>query len=331
MTKTIDKICVDCEKENIEWLDYDKEVEIRGEKFIVKTGHWHCKDCDSYWRTLGENDYMKEVLQLYREKYNILKPEEIKEERKKYGFTQSELAEILNCATVSISRYERGSLPLKSHERMLKLLKDPDKFYEFINNSELNNKEKYLEKVKKFYNPTKEQPLVVLENLMSSYKKDEFAGFQKPDIEKIRNVIRFFCIKGLYTTKLNKLLFFSDFKYFKEKILSLTGIRYRRIQYGPVPEYYGTILEMLVAAGELEVEITIDEEKGSISKFYKSLKKPDLSVFSKDEAKVLYDVEREFEHLNASGISDESHEEKAWIETEDKALISYEHAFDLNI
>ena len=215
-----------------------------------------------------------------------------------------------------------------AHENMLKLLREPKRLYKFIENKELKNKEKYIEMIKSSSGIKKRSHINFLEDLIS-YPASEFTGFLKPSVKKIQNMILFFCEEGLYPTKLNKLLFYSDFKYFKENILSITGIRYKHLQFGPVPEYYDTILELLTDAGLLKLDMTVLEN--SIKKFYTSNKKPDLSVFSKHELRILYDIEREFKKLNNSEISEQSHKEKAWSETVKNELISYEYAMDLSI
>jgi len=326
MSEVTEKICIECEKENIEKVNYTEEVDIRGEKIKVETGHWHCKDCDSYWRVLGEDDFMAKALRVYREKHNMVQPEEIKKRRQMYGLTQGDLAKIFGCGIVTISRYERGSLQSKIHENMLKLLRSPEKFYEFISKKELEDKEKYLKKIEKSSDLKQYLPLSLLENLLA-YKGDEFAGFQDVSVDKIRNAILFFCKDGIYMTKLNKLLFYSDFRHFKENTLGITGLKYKHLPYGPVPEYYKTILDMLVASGDLKVDI---KDFGNyIGELYTSVVKPDFSVFSEDELRVLLEIKKRFADLSSAEISDISHKEKAWNETEENELISYRYAMEL--
>ena len=66
-------------------------------------------------------------------------------------------------------------------------------------------------------------------------------------LAKLFNAILFFCKGRVLKTKLNKLLFYADFKHFKEYAVSITGARYARIPFGPAPDkyafYFATLLE----------------------------------------------------------------------------------------
>lgn len=51
--------------------------------------------------------------------------------------------------------------------------------------------------------------------------------------------------KGVPKTKLAKLLYLADFGWFYNHLESMSGMQYRRIQYGPVPDYYFRAIEEL--------------------------------------------------------------------------------------
>ena len=57
------------------------------------------------------------------------------------------------------------------------------------------------------------------------------------------------------TTKLNKLLFYVDFLFYKHNAVSFTGAAYRRLQYGPVPAEYSVLREWL----EMDDLISVEE------------------------------------------------------------------------
>ncbi|NIO19633.1 MAG: DUF4065 domain-containing protein, partial [Candidatus Aenigmarchaeota archaeon] len=47
-------------------------------------------------------------------------------------------------------------------------------------------------------------------------------------------------------TVLNKLLFYADFKHCKEYTVSISGSRYARLPYGPVPDNWAHYLAFLI-------------------------------------------------------------------------------------
>ncbi len=326
------RVCIECDGENIEYVEKPDTVEIRGEEIQVMAKYWLCRDCGADWEFSdeGEYDQLDEAFRIYRNRHGMLQPEKINELRKRMGFTQGELAKIFGWGAVTISRYENGSLQSKSHDELLKLLERPETFYQFIKEkNNLENKDKYLQHIEQTLNLEKELPVSFLENLLSG-KPDEFNGFQEVNIDKIKNLILFFCKDdGIYITKLNKLLFFTDFKYFKEYTHSISGMRYKHLPYGPVPEYYRSILELLVKTGELEVEY---KDFGDyIGELYKSVEITDLSVFSDAELEILLEVKKKFAKSGSKEISEISHQEKAYRETKENQLISYFHAQELQI
>ena len=325
-------ICIECDSKNIEYIEKPDMVEVRGEEIQVMAKYWLCRDCGTNWEFFDEDEYdqIDEAYRIYRNRTGMLQPEEIKELRKRSGFSQGELAKIFGWGAVTISRYENGSLQSKAHDELLKLLKKPEIFYNFIKEkNNLKNKDRYLQHLEKTLNLEKELPVSFLENLLSG-SADEFNGFQEVNIDKIKNLILFFCKDdGIYITKLNKLLFFTDFKYFKEYTHSITGMRYKHLPYGPVPEYYRSILELLVKTGGLDVEY---KDFGDyIGELYKSIDSPDLSVFSDDELEILLEIKKKFAKSGSKEISELSHREKAYRETKENQLISYFHAQELQI
>ena len=81
-----------------------------------------------------------------------------------------------------------------------------------------------------------------IEEYLTPDEIDEKNGYVPFMIDKINNVILYFCMYGLWKTSINKYLFYADFKHFKEYVNGITGSRYKRLSYGPVPENYEIIL-----------------------------------------------------------------------------------------
>jgi transcriptional regulator with XRE-family HTH domain len=65
--------------------------------------------------------------------------------------------------------------------------------------------------------------------------------------------------KGSVTkTKLAKLLYLADFGWFYDKLESMSGMPYRKIQYGPVPDMYFRALDELEESGQITIDRAAD-------------------------------------------------------------------------
>jgi hypothetical protein len=137
--------------------------------------------------------------------------------------------------------------------------------------------------------------------------------------------ILFFCAEGLLKTALNKVLFYSDFKHFKDHSLSITGTRYARIPFGPAPDKWQHFFIMMVEDGALGAEEIFYDENVSGEKLI-STRKPDLNVFSSSELLILTSVKEHFKGWTAKKISDFSHQERGYIETPNGHLIPYSYS-----
>jgi hypothetical protein len=86
-----------------------------------------------------------------------------------------------------------------------------------------------------------------------------YNGYRVPDLKKVAYVIQFFANKVRpYKTKLNKLLFYADFKHFCKTGLGITGLTYTAIQHGPVPNNYNTIFEQAAMREYFDIYIVIN-------------------------------------------------------------------------
>ena len=87
-------------------------------------------------------------------------------------------------------------------------------------------------------------------------------------------------------TKLAKLLYLADFAWFYDQLKSMSGMRYRRIQFGPVPDSYFRALDELEEEGLIDVErkgdaILISENRGSARRRLITLNKEESGLIVK--------------------------------------------------
>lgn len=132
------------------------------------------------------------------------------------------------------------------------------------------------------------------------------------DTEKLRNLILYLSKKSendskFGSMKLNKLLFFIDFYFYRRTGKSLTGEIYQKIQKGPAPKAMLPLLDEMKSAGELD--LIRGSYFGFLQRRPHALREPDLSVFSNAELEIADEVIERFKGHNGTEISKEAYEE----------------------
>ena len=136
-----------------------------------------------------------------------------------------------------------------------------------------------------------------------------------------------------FKTKMNKLLFYADFLMYKQSCFSISGVRYKAIDMGPVPYNFQSIFEYLANKAEIDIIYT-QFPQGYIGEQFKTRKDRafNAGLFSETELKILEKVSTDFKSTSTNDIIELSHLENAWMKNEkDKSIISYEYAFALNL
>lgn len=133
---------------------------------------------------------------------------------------------------------------------------------------------------------------------------------------KLINSILYFAKNVKYPgkTKICKLLFNLDFVHFKETGKSVTGLDYYAWERGPVPKslFYKLSGDIISEEFQPYLEIIKREKLHEIC----SKKKPNLSVFSKREKRILEEVAVIYKYANAEEMTKISHlKENPWYTT----------------
>ena len=126
--------------------------------------------------------------------------------------------------------------------------------------------------------------------------------------------------KDVSKTKLNKLLFYTDFINYYLHGRSISGSRYLHSQYGPVPEYYRETLETLSEENKLHTSPANGHDE-LLAEGGDALEV--LTIF---EVATLDWVLNNLGSMNAHEISEFSHCEKAFRFTRQGEFIAYEFA-----
>jgi len=119
-----------CEKcdDFVEYKQKSKEetYTIKNEKINIDAKVAYCKECgkEIFHEELDKKNQRK-VFDIYRERHNLLSPEEIKETRIKYGLNQKEVSQLLGWGEITYHRYENGAVPDSAHNNQLLLIQDP--------------------------------------------------------------------------------------------------------------------------------------------------------------------------------------------------------------
>ena len=328
-------ICWNCGKEtDLEYIEKYENILVRGEEMRVLAKYYKCHECGGEYEDPKSNyDPLAIAYKLYREHHQMMQPEEIRRLRQRYGLTQKDLCKLLGWGEVTISRYENGALQDESHDRMLKMIKEPHNLLNIIiQNGDFLPTKKRERLTTLLENEIEEAHSfpVILEDLFGKYAPDILSGFRKLNIDKVFQAILFFCTEGIFKTKLNKLLFYADFKHYKDNAVSITGLRYVHLPLGPVPDNYEHYYATLQG---IEEAIIIEEEfiGDYVGEILRAVKKPDLSIFSDSEIKTLIEINTFFKSFNASKIKEFSHREKGYKETLNGQIIPYSYADDLQI
>lgn len=147
--------------------------------------------------------------------------------------------------------------------------------------------------------------------------------------EKFRQLVLYFSKRGadeglvIGSTKLNKLLFFTDFRAYAETGAPVTGARYQRLEFGPAARAMLPVrTEMVEELHEAHFQDRADDADVLVPDT-----DPDLSLFSEDELRIAGAVFEELREFNAQGISDYAHYRSAgWRVMDDGEDIPYESA-----
>lgn len=120
-------------------------------------------------------------------------------------------------------------------------------------------------------------------------------------------------VKNPSKVKIFKLLYFADFEHFKETGRSITNLDYYAYDFGPVPlDFYEEIKDNNVP-DDFKKLLTLvpfhSEESGKKGAMFKNKEKvkPDLTVFSPRQQRILEKYADMFRDIDAKLISDISH------------------------
>ena len=330
--------CPYCNSEQEYYIDKRIFKEYKGVDVNVEENVPICKKCGNELvinNIVDEN--LKRIYNKYREIKNIITPSEIKNLRNKYDISQRELTAILDFGKMTINRYENGSLPSKSQSDYLRLIaNDPKEFFNKVKEAFAAHRisQKTFSKIENIINEQYDNDNnYELKKYIESELKTSpniFNGFKVLDLEKLQNLISYIASKTkLYLTSLNKYLWFIDMISYNKRAVSITGLTYVHEQYGPV--IINRKYEEISKLDEKYKREDKENNDGSIQSVITSNENYDLSSFTKEEIKIIDYVINMLSNKTVKEISNLSHKESGWKDTDRYEKISFEYADNLNI
>lgn len=315
-------------------LVYEQRIwNFRGEEYKYTHASWLCIDSGEHFTTdETDNAAFAQVTNQYRAKYGIPFTDEIIQIRKNYGISASKMSKLLGFGINQWRLYEAGEVPSVSNGRTIRSISTPAGFMNILNSAKNTIEHKDFIKISNHLNSL----IATQENqLLRQYKAERIFkynrsfdnGFGATSINKIKNILLYILNEcgETFQTKMNKLLFYADFLSYRQYGTSISGLSYKALDYGPVPENWDRIYSQF---DEIDQEQRMTGEKEGI--VLKTSEQPDTATLTEAEQKILHTICTKFRNTSSSEISRISHNETAWIECNPShAKIPYNYAFTL--
>lgn len=212
----------------------------------------------------------------------------VKEWRVKQGFTQEELAGRLEMSRNTLLHIEKGDRELS--------LSEAKKLTELMG--------------------------VSVEALLGQQLPD-FGKYQEM-LLYVLGLVKVSGRRGIPKTKLAKILYLADFAWYYDNICSISGMSYRRLPYGPVPNEYFVALDLLESSGLIAVQ---RKKHGIGETQYLSLTRAgslkNLERLGISEKKLIKKIYSKWEKATTSEIVSFTHEQLPYALAFDGEIIEY--------
>lgn len=151
---------------------------------------------------------------------------------------------------------------------------------------------------------------------------DELLSGSIPNIEKYKQMILSFLRhnKKIPKTKLAKLMYLADAGWFYYHLQSMSGMQYRKIQYGPVADSYFRIIDEMYENGQIEIEQTKDGAM-LISQTRAGAKNA-LSEIKNEESELIHDIGEKWKGKKTNEIVEFTHNQLPYLCASDNEIIS---------
>jgi len=237
----------------------------------------------------------------------------IRQFREEAELSQQRLAELAGVLRPTISQIENGERKVTADELIT--------FSKVFNTS-----------VEGLLDPAKELQVVFLEDAGEEKKMKPRIRINVPqrNLQKFKEVLVYILNKvgskpNIGETVIYKLLYFIDFDHYEKHEEQLIGATYIKNTYGPTPVEFKKIVDKMIKDKDI---VRVAKKYFSFPQTkYLPLRKPDLGELKASEKELIDDVLCRLSDMNASQISEYSHNDVPWLTTEDGKAIEYESVF----
>ena len=315
---------------------YEKRIwNFRGEQYEYEHSSWFCSDSgESFTDDLSDTAGFVQVTNQYRDKYGIPYTDEIISIRNKYDISAAKMSLILGIGVNQYRKYEQGEVPSVSNGRMIRSVSNPKVMLEMVESSknEMSQAEyeKIANKVKSIIADSDSYKLEQYEikRIFSTLRSKE-NGYAQLSLDRLKNVMLYILGRcdDVWCTKMNKLLFYVDFLSYRDSGMAITGLSYRAVDFGPVPERWEKVYsefpevhQEFRQAGDFERSVLIATQNANVS------------LFTDFELQVMDKVCSLLGKKSSRELSRISHEEKAWKEyCNNHEKIPFNEAFSIGV
>ena len=149
------------------------------------------------------------------------------------------------------------------------------------------------------------------------YDKDRYK-------EIIRRFIKYAGADGdgrIPKTKLAKLLYLLDFSWYYDNLDSVSGLQYRRIAQGPVPDEFFRVIDEMYDAEEIDIKV---RGKAMMISLNEELDPVNNNLLSEAQDKRLREIAAQWKTANTQTIVDYTHSQLPWSYCGPSELIPYD-------
>lgn len=160
---------------------------------------------------------------------------------------------------------------------------------------------------------------------------DELLSGNIPNIEKYKQMILMYLRMNISKdgkipkTKLAKLLYLADFAWFYDHLESMSGMQYRKIAYGPVPDTFFRALNELEESGKILIEHkNTDAGDMFLISESESNKNEKIRTLSKEEELLMKKIVEKWKNKKTNEIVTFTHNQLPYALCRENELIPYE-------
>ena len=280
---------------------------VRDEPVNIESKVAVCRECgNEIFDMTADETNLRKAYAAYRARHGFLAPEEIKSIRETYGLSQRALARVLGWGLVTIQRYEQGALQDLNHDAILRKVSEDASFlyHQFEKNRNQFSEAECIRIGDNLAGRVVGRRTALTVNAYENaediaFSRDKVSrGFRPFEYGRFAQTVAHLAVSvpDLFKTKLAKLLWLSDFYYYAQSGVSITGLAYSRLPYGPAPDQYQLLLGFLESDGVITLTPHEFESYGGDTVAVRE--DPGISELDDAEVKALDRVITEYGHLS---------------------------------